>query len=305
MMKQIVLTFSTIAFVVVLSLASQRSEGDEGYVGSETCMECHEDYYETYLKNYHAIKGDPRTPAAKNECESCHGPGAVHAEEESPEDIISLGPETETPAGKKNAMCLGCHTKGKLAIWHGSIHEDGGLSCSNCHSIHEEYSRDRPKPTQADQCTQCHQRIKPELLRQSHHPIREGKVNCSDCHNPHGSVAEKLVDAQYVNLKCFECHADLRGPFLWDHPSVVEDCLTCHTPHGSARTTLLKAKMPYLCQRCHSNVGHPSQLQARRASDADQSIYRVLNNRGFYRACLNCHISIHGSNHSSGKNLMR
>ncbi|MES0398123.1 MAG: cytochrome c3 family protein, partial [Syntrophobacteria bacterium] len=98
---------------------------------------------------------------------------------------------------------------------------------------------------------------------------------------------------------------NLRGPLLWEHPPVVEECLTCHTPHGSPRTPLLKAKMPYLCQRCHSNVGHPSQLQARSSSESGQSVYRVLNNRGFYRACLNCHVQIHGSNHPSGKSLMR
>jgi predicted CXXCH cytochrome family protein len=147
----------------------------------------------------------------------------------------------------------------------------------------------------------CHPSIRAELMRQSHHPIREGKTKCSDCHNPHGTVADKLVDAQDVNQKCFGCHADLRGPFLWDHPPVIEDCLACHTPHGSPRTPLLKAKMPYLCQRCHSNVGHASQLQAKNAGDAGQVASRVLNNRGFYRACLNCHVSIHGSNHPSGK----
>jgi DmsE family decaheme c-type cytochrome len=302
------LALSAIIVVAVLAIKVQMSvgdEGDEGYVGSETCIECHEEDYETYVKNHHAVKGDPRTPEAKLGCESCHGPGAVHSEEETPEDIVGFGPESETQAETGNAICLGCHTKGKLAIWHGSIHEDAGLSCANCHSIHGEYSSSRSKPNEIELCTQCHQRTKPELLRQSHHPIREGKITCSDCHNPHGTVSEKLVDAQYSTLKCYECHAEKRGPFLWEHPPVVEDCITCHTPHGSARTPLLRAKMPYVCQRCHSNVAHPSQLQARRASDAGQSVYRVLNNRGFYRACLNCHISIHGSNHSSGKSLLR
>jgi hypothetical protein len=30
-----------------------------------------------------------------------------------------------------------------------------------------------------------------------------------------------------------------------------------------------------------------------------------LNNRAFYRGCLNCHNAIHGSNHPSGKALTR
>jgi DmsE family decaheme c-type cytochrome len=304
-MNKVCLGFSAVILVVFLSIAARPGIGDEGYVGTETCTECHEDKYESYMKDYHATKGDPRTPAARHGCESCHGPGATHSQEESAENIISLGPKADTPVQKKNALCLDCHTKGKVAIWHGSTHEDRGLSCSDCHKIHERDSKSRPNLTETQLCTRCHQRLKPELLRQSHHPIREGKMKCSDCHNPHGSISDKLIDAQYPNQKCFECHAELRGPYLWEHPSVVEDCLSCHTPHGSSSTPLLKAKIPYLCQRCHSNVGHPSQLQARRADDETQSVYRVLSNRGFYRACLNCHVSIHGSNHPSGKSLMR
>ena len=36
----------------------------DGYVGSETCMECHEDYYASYMKSRHGVKADPKTPAA-------------------------------------------------------------------------------------------------------------------------------------------------------------------------------------------------------------------------------------------------
>jgi len=268
-------------------------------------MECHEEYYESYLKNYHAIKGDPRTPAANHGCESCHGPGAAHAEEQDKERILSLGQRSPLAPDKKSAACLGCHAKGKIALWRGSEHEGRGVSCSDCHSIHKNQPKPRSAPDQIEVCSRCHASIRADLMRQSHHPIREGKTKCSDCHNPHGTVADKLVDAQEVNQKCFQCHADLRGPFLWDHPPVIEDCVTCHTPHGSPRSPLLKAKMPYLCQRCHSNVGHSSRLQARSSGGAGQTVHRALNNRGFYRACLNCHVSIHGSNHPSGKSLQR
>jgi DmsE family decaheme c-type cytochrome len=298
-------TLAAVIVVVLLTMTYQRSEGDEGYVGSETCLECHDDWYDSYTRNYHAIKGDPRTPGAKKGCESCHGPGAIHTEEEGEGPILGLSPKSPIPAAVKNAPCLECHTKGKVALWHGSTHEIRELSCASCHNPHQEYPKGLRQPTQTKVCNQCHKDINAQLLRQSRHPIRERKMKCSDCHNSHGTIADNLVAAQYENQKCFECHANLRGPFLWDHPPVIEDCLSCHTPHGSARTPLLKAKMPYLCQKCHSNVGHSSQLQARRADQAGQSVYRVLNNRGFYRACLNCHIQVHGSNHPSGKSLLR
>ena len=300
-----VLAVAAIALLAVLTSTAQGSEGNQAYAGPEICMECHEEWHESYMRNYHAVRGDPRTPGAKRGCESCHGPGAAHAEEGEGGGIIALSPKAPRPTAVKNGMCLKCHQRSKVALWHGSTHDRRGLSCSTCHNPHQEHPSGLSQPTQTQLCTQCHKEIRSQLLRQSHHPIREGKMKCSDCHNSHGAIADHLVRAQTINQKCFECHANLRGPFLWDHPPVIEQCLTCHVPHGSPRSPLLEAKTPYLCQRCHSNVGHPSQLQARRADQADQSVYRVLNNRGFYRSCLNCHIQVHGTNHPSGKNLMR
>lgn len=278
---------------------------NERYVGSEACMECHEDYYSGYLKNRHGVKTDPRTPAAGWGCEACHGPGAAHAESDGEAPIRSLKAGAAESSDAKSAVCLKCHAKGRQALWQGSEHQHRDLSCSSCHTIHANYPHNLARPNTDETCNQCHKEIKAQLLRQSHHPLREGKMQCADCHNPHGTVADKLVDAQSINLKCFECHAQLRGPFLWEHPPVTEDCLTCHTPHGSAHSALLKSKAPLLCQRCHANASHPSVLSARSNANAGQSVYRVLDNRVFYRACLNCHVAIHGTNHPSGKSLVR
>ena len=275
------------------------------YAGAESCLDCHEDIYQSYLQNRHAIKTDPRTPGAKMECETCHGPGAEHAESDGEEEMPSLNADAQGSADQKNASCLKCHTKGHQALWHGSEHQTRELACSSCHSIHNNYEHNLTHKSQLATCGQCHKNIKAQMYRQSRHPIREGKMKCADCHNSHGTVADQLIDAQTINQKCFQCHAQLRGPYLWEHPPVTEDCLACHTPHGSTHDGLLKAKSAFLCQRCHANVGHPSELGARSGADAGQSVYRVLNNRAFYRACLNCHISIHGSNHPSGKSLVR
>jgi DmsE family decaheme c-type cytochrome len=277
----------------------------DNYAGSETCMECHEDDYASYMKNRHGVKSDPRTPAAGLGCEACHGPGAAHAESDGEEPIRSLKADADGSAEEKSAACLQCHNKGKQALWHGSEHQRRNLSCESCHNIHNNYPDNLVTENEVDTCARCHKNIRAQMLRQSHHPLREGKMRCADCHNTHGTVADKLVDAQTVSQKCFECHAQLRGPFLWEHPPVTEDCLTCHTPHGSMHSGLLKAKAPFLCQRCHANVGHPGELAARSSTDKGQSVYRVLNNSVFYRACLNCHVAVHGTNHPSGKSLVR
>jgi predicted CXXCH cytochrome family protein len=109
-------------------------------------------------------------------------------------------------------------------------------------------------------------RERADSFKYSHHPIREGKVVCSDCHNPHGSPGDtKLLKEFTVNETCYNCHADKRGPMLWEHQPVRDNCLNCHTPHGSNQPRLMKEQMNFLCASCHSAE---SQQQRRRPSAA-------------------------------------
>ena len=84
-------------------------------------------------------------------------------------------------------------------------------------------------------------------------PVREGKMSCSSCHNPHGSISnvKALKVGSSVNESCTSCHAEMRGPMLWEHAPVRENCTTCHDPHGSSNDRMLDVRMPMLCQRCH------------------------------------------------------
>ncbi len=308
-MKKKFLVFLFPLFVLLLALNAQRGvEANSEYIGSEICKGCHQDKYESYSNTLHAIKADPRTPASRQGCESCHGPGSEHVNKGGGRGvggILALSPKSPIPAEKKSAICLQCHTKGKTAMWDGSAHDGRGLSCSNCHSIHSGNPKNLAGATEVEVCSKCHLQVRAEIRRQSHHPIREGKINCSNCHNPHGTVADKLISANYLNEKCYECHAEKRGPFLWEHAPVTENCTTCHNPHGSSHDKLLVAKRPYLCQTCHSNSRHPGTLYALNSTNRGSSVYRVLNSRIYNRSCQNCHYQIHGSNHPSGKSLMR
>ena len=148
----------------------------------------------------------------------------------------------------QTAVCLTCHSGNRnLAFWTSGKHALNECPCTNCHSIHGKTvptSAPEPScpinkfvttflPNQADICAQCHQPIRAATFKPSHHPIIEGKVKCSDCHNPHGALTPAMVKQPTINDQCYSCHADKRGPFVFNHPPVEENCATCHNPHGS------------------------------------------------------------------------
>ena len=262
----------------------------DGYAGAAACAGCHAEIAAAFAKNIHSHAG--KWEAGFQGCESCHGPGEMHASSSDPNLIRNL---RKLDAKNANATCLGCHEKGKLVHWTGSQHEMRGLGCTDCHSIHRGNRHLLREASESDVCARCHLDIKAQLLRSSHHPIREGKTTCTDCHNPHGTIAPKLISANTINDKCYECHAEKRGPFLFEHKPVVDDCTNCHTAHGSNHDKLLVKKVPWLCQECHSGHGGNSYPLT-----PGQSPYKTVGVPGLYRACPNCHANIHGSNSPSG-----
>ena len=99
----------------------------------------------------------------------------------------------------------------------------------------------------------------------------------------------------------FACHAEKRGPFLFEHAPVRENCVNCHTPHGSNHEKLLVTARPLLCQQCHAQNGHPATLMTRgNMATGPMPDVRLLS-----RSCSNCHSQIHGSNHPSGAKFER
>jgi predicted CXXCH cytochrome family protein len=303
-----------------------------GYVGEETCLTCHSDSTRGYHDSAHGRAANPRAPLAQQGCESCHGPGGQHVEDPLTHPVLrfkAVEPEIASEA------CLTCHRGGEHALWEGSAHEARSLSCSTCHSIHSSPTRaagpaaygagaaaaraegviggginggrggqahgtnaQLTTATEMDLCAQCHKPQVVKLDRSGHMPVREGKMACSTCHNVHGATNEKGLRYGTTPAEaCATCHADKRGPFLWEHAPVTESCATCHDPHGSANERMLVAKLPMLCQRCHIHTRHPSTIY-------DGSLMGT-SNRLYGRSCVSCHSNIHGSNHASGNMFVR
>jgi len=276
----------------------QQAQADTG--GAKTCLQCHNKApTNLILMTPHAQTADSRTPFAGQQCQTCHGPSEKHLAGQGLPDIM-FGKDSDTPVQEQNKVCLGCHSGGKRMLWAASTHNAADEPCSSCHKPHSRKDAVLVKASQPEVCFDCHFEQRAQSRKRSRHPIREGKVVCSNCHNPHGSAGRAQLAKNTVNETCYQCHAEKRGPFLWEHAPVTDDCTNCHNPHGSSQPRLLTVRTPYLCQTCHSEQFHPSTLRSGNEIPPVGAGDRLL-----AKGCLNCHPKVHGTNHPSGPRLTR
>jgi DmsE family decaheme c-type cytochrome len=276
--------------------------------GADTCLLCHIRWttVSQIFDTKHGVPTDARSPFGPGQlqCEACHGPGGLHAGRvrrgEPRPSVIRFAADSVNTVAERNARCLGCHDRDVGFGWHGGPHDNGQVSCADCHTIHAARDPVLATATQPSVCFRCHQTVRTATMQPYSHPIRVGKMSCTSCHSPHGETLELQLVRQTVNETCYQCHAEKRGPFLWEHEPVAEDCTLCHSPHGSNHPGMLVQRAPLLCQSCHSQAGHPSIAQTVAGlPDGAPSAFLLG------QSCLNCHSQVHGSNHPSGSRLMR
>jgi DmsE family decaheme c-type cytochrome len=265
------------------------------FVGEKVCVTCHAGHAESFSKTLMGRIG--KTQPGKFACENCHGAGSQHVKLGGGRGVGGItsfrADDLSRSVQENNAICLACHEKGDRTYWSGSTHEVRNVACTNCHTIMRSVSAKFQLKTvfEPETCFQCHKDRRAQMARSSHMPMREGKVTCTDCHNPHGTANESLLKTATVNETCYKCHAEKRGPFLFEHEPVRVNCLNCHDAHGSINEFLLKISRPRLCAECHG-FGH--------TLTGGPNSYQIMG-----RACNNCHTQVHGTNSPSGALLHR
>ncbi len=256
------------------------------FVGADVCATCHADVAKGFADNPHTKMAMMHGNAGVT-CENCHGAGKAHVDGGG--DVTKIFNPATAPAKDVDAKCLSCH-QGQHANFERSAHGEANVSCISCHSVHASGAEHLLKAAQPALCFQCHTDIKPQFSMPFHHKVNEGLIQCTDCHDPHGTFEKKaLKSATEQDMVCVKCHTETAGPFVYEHPVVkAEGCTACHFPHGGPNPRLLnRANVNTICLQCHSPS--PNFTTGPPAGPAH-------NQAAQYQSCIICHTSIHGSN---------
>jgi DmsE family decaheme c-type cytochrome len=258
---------------------------------SAACADCH-DEAKAFASNPHSRLPKFSSEAGPNAvCQSCHGDGAKH---------IDSGGEAGTIRGFHSAadtgFCLSCHTASKdHSSFQAGMHASSAtVNCISCHSIHKADPRSPRLLSKAPTalCASCHQAQAASFREKPFaHRLGRGGMECVSCHDPHGrSVRESVKRTASGDLACVNCHAEKRGPFVFEHVNgIAGDCLSCHEAHGSNNPKrLIRARVDQLCLECHSR------LSSSTFGSQPPSFHNL--NLSRYRNCTTCHVAIHGSN---------
>jgi len=257
------------------------------------CGDCHTDLANAFAANPHArVAHGEKKPDPNDLCSTCHGDGTKHIESGGSEPIAK-------PMGLSGAedTCRACHDQahGPYDSFTTGFHANSAaVNCLTCHSIHQSVPKWESllAKTPGELCATCHKTESASFQNKPYvHRLDRGGMTCLDCHSPHARRGEPVKMTVQGELPCLSCHADLRGPFVFQHVTGSGgDCLSCHQPHGSNNPNmLLWARVDQLCLSCHSQTPPPRTYGSQPPSFHDLSQPR-------YRNCTTCHVAVHGSN---------
>jgi len=209
--------------------------------------------------------------------------------------------------------CMDCHaniSRAFPASPHARLHlDDGRMSgqygCESCHGPASKHIAMGGRGgldkfiinpgKQPEACLKCHLETQAEFHFPQHHPVLEGKMNCVQCHDPHGMDIMKpaggLAMAR-VNENCAQCHREQTKPVIFEHPALREGCTSCHNPHGSINAKMLTIRDSNLCIRCHAQVQTPGTAGGITFGNVPHDTFVP------FGTCwtAGCHSAVHGSN---------
>ena len=302
-----------LAVCLVLS-AGANAQTPADFAGTETCLDCHDGMAAEYSRTVHGQLNDYQYPGLGSGCEACHGPGAKHVDSEDPLDIFLPSADMGNDG---TDLCLDCHQTGTTLNWEMGLHAETDVSCLSCHKLHDNTSSKAllAASTEEEVCFTCHMDTQSKFQLPSHHPLREGFMTCSSCHDTHGNQFKEIAYGETSRDACLVCHQQHAGPFVFEHSPVMEDCAICHDVHGTVANNLLRQNEPFICLQCHQPHFHsilegfdgdyssPARTWDTNVEPNADPGYSGLSGsshpdsmkRVMLTKCTQCHQSIHGS----------
>ncbi|PWU20089.1 MAG: hypothetical protein C5B50_04840 [Verrucomicrobia bacterium] len=203
--------------------------------------------------------------------------------------------------------CADCHnelTRKFPANPHARIHFTGGdlsgqTGCEACHGPGSKHIADANHQfilnpgKEPGACFRCHLEVQADFHLPHRHAVVEGRMNCAQCHDPHGGDMAKpssgLALARH-NESCAQCHREQTRPVVFEHEAMREGCAICHNPHGSINRKMLTIADSNLCLRCHAQNQNGRGNIYIGAVDHTTFLSRAT--------CwaAGCHTAVHGSN---------
>jgi len=269
--------------VLLCAFAFLIAPGSYATAETETCLPCHDQMPRTLDATAHQLAGDSLLASPiKVSCSDCHDGWQEHLDNPVPENIST---PTKLSLTEQADVCSRCHlTAHQQTMVSTDPHLRVGLGCGSCHQVHGSNSPYLVKEPLENYCLSCHSSVEAEFRSRSAHPLFSGNVGCVDCHKL--SQNKDPLVAVGFDWTCQNCHSDLAGPFLHEHPVVYNHlvegrgCTECHAPHGSPNDRLLKQSDKGTCLQCHMTPpGH----------------FTNHAGLGSKLPCYACHSEIHGS----------
>jgi predicted CXXCH cytochrome family protein len=162
--------------------------------GAASCYLCHAgESMRAMSDSVHGNPDNPLSPAALQECESCHGPGSIHISRAHggrgfpPLIVFGYGDGAASRDAQVGA-CMYCHdghNGTEAVIFEGTVHDRMTVNCSACHRAHVRSDPVMERGSQAPVCLACHK------AQEQGHPLVGRKVpdfsrmGCAGCHRVH------------------------------------------------------------------------------------------------------------------------